>query len=333
MRRKILIISIFICCLLFTGCTKNTEKDIVSKIEKNVKEAKGYNLVGVLEIINNEDTYTYDVNVSYKQNDNFRVSLKNQTNNHEQIILKNADGVYVLTPSLNKSFKFQSEWPYNNSQSYLLQTILKDIKNDTEKTFTEENENYIFNAKANYSNNKNLVKQKIIFDKNLLLKEVEVMNEQNQPMMKMKITKLDMNSVYEDNYFTLKENMETFDEEKIEEPVSKIEEIIYPMYMPVNTYLAGQDQVAKEFGERIILTFDGEKPFMLVQETVSKEDEITIIPMYGEPDMLSGTIGAVSDTSVTWISDGIEYYVVSDVLTKEELVSVAKSISVMPVVK
>lgn len=97
MRRKILIISIFICCLLFTGCTKNTEKDIVSKIEKNVKEAKGYNLVGVLEIINNEDTYTYDVNVSYKQNDNFRVSLKNQTNNHEQIILKNADGVYVMT--------------------------------------------------------------------------------------------------------------------------------------------------------------------------------------------------------------------------------------------
>jgi len=38
-----------------------------------------------------------------------RVSLKNKTNNHEQIILKNSDGVYVLTPSLNKSFKFQSD--------------------------------------------------------------------------------------------------------------------------------------------------------------------------------------------------------------------------------
>lgn len=333
MRRKILIISILICCVIFTGCTKNTEKDVISKLEKNLSEAKGYTLTGTLEIINNEDTYTYDVNVAYKKDDNFRVSLKNQVNNHEQIILKNTDGVYVLTPSLNKSFKFQSEWPYNNSQSYLLQTILNDIKNDKEKLFSEENGNYIFTTKANYSNNKNLVSQKIIFDKNLKLLEVQVMNEEQQPLMKMNINNIDMTVNYQDNYFTLKENMETFDETKTEEPVSKIEEIIYPMYMPVNTYLASQDQVAKEIGERIILTFDGEKPFMLVQETVSKEDELTITPMYGEPDMLGGIIGAVSDTSVTWISEGIEYYVVSEVLSKEELVSVAKSISVMPVVK
>ena len=163
MRRKILIISIFICCLIFTGCTKNAEKDVISKIEKTLKEAKGYNLVGILEIMNNEDTYTYDVNVAYKEKDNFRVSLKNQVNNHEQIILKNTDGVYVLTPSLNKSFKFQSEWPYNNSQSYLVQTILKDIKNDEEKMFTEENGSYIFVVKANYSNNKNFLIYYLLF--------------------------------------------------------------------------------------------------------------------------------------------------------------------------
>ena len=32
----------------------------------------------------------------------------------EQIILKNDEGVYVLSPNLNKSFKFQSKRPYNN---------------------------------------------------------------------------------------------------------------------------------------------------------------------------------------------------------------------------
>ena len=36
--------------------------------------------------------------------------------------------VRVLTPTLNKSFKFQSDWPYNNSQVYLLQTLLSDIQ-------------------------------------------------------------------------------------------------------------------------------------------------------------------------------------------------------------
>lgn len=74
--------------------------------------------------------------------------------------MRNKDGVYVLTPSLNKSFKFQSEWPYNNSQAYLLQTILKDLKEDTNRVFEENNDGYVFTTKVNYTSNKNMDKQK-----------------------------------------------------------------------------------------------------------------------------------------------------------------------------
>ena len=56
-----------------------------------------YYIEGILEVTNNETTYKYDINVSYKKDDNYRVDLKNQTNSHEQIILKNSDGVYVMT--------------------------------------------------------------------------------------------------------------------------------------------------------------------------------------------------------------------------------------------
>ena len=80
--------------------------------------------------MNNEDSHKYNIDVAYKEEDNFRVSLKNKTNNHEQIILRNSDGVYVLTPSLNKSFKFQSNWPENNSQVYIIQSVLVDINED-----------------------------------------------------------------------------------------------------------------------------------------------------------------------------------------------------------
>ena len=114
-------------------------------------------------MVNNESSYKYDVEVSYLKDDKFKVSLNNQINNHTQVILKNDDGVYVLTPSLNKSFKFQSEWPYNNSQSYILQVLLDEMKNDKERTFEETDENYIFTTKVNYSNNSDLVKQKIVY--------------------------------------------------------------------------------------------------------------------------------------------------------------------------
>ena len=81
------------------------------------------------------------------------------------------------------------------------------------------------------------------------------------------------------------------------------------------------------------MTFDGEKPFLLVEETASIEEEFSIIPTYGEPCLLIDTVGALSDNSISWSSNGIDYYLVSDVLSQNELVDIARSVSVIPVIK
>ena len=76
-------------CFLITGCGKYDGKSFVKELSKKVNNSDSYNLNGVLEIRNNEETYSYDVNVSYKKENNFKVSLKNKINNYEQIILRN----------------------------------------------------------------------------------------------------------------------------------------------------------------------------------------------------------------------------------------------------
>lgn len=330
MRTKILCVAI-LCCIFVTGCFGKGNKDIVETLTKKVEDVKSYHVTGELEIINNEDRYQYDVEVSYKKEDLFRVSLKNKTNNHEQIILKNTEGVFVLTPSLNKSFKFQSEWPYNNSQSYLLQILVKDMKNDKSKKVEEKDDTYIISTSVNYANNKNLTNQKIYVDKNGTVKKVEVLNAEGVVRMRMTYKKIDMGATFDKDYFELNQNMKT--SETTEETSSTIDDIIYPMYMPANTYLESQDVVKKENGERIILTFGGESPFMLVEETVSVEEEFTIIPVYGEPELLLDTVGSITDNSANWISNGIEYYAVSDTLDGEELLKVVQSISSIPIGK
>ena len=176
--KKVLILSISLLCLfMLTGCGKYGKSEIMKDLNKKIKNTKAYYVEGEMEIINNEDTYKYNVKVSYKAKDYYKVSLKNQSNNHEQIILKNDDGVYVLTPSLNKSFKFESEWPYNNSQVYLLQSVVNDINNDKALSFEEKDDRYVFTTSVNYPNNRSLVKQMIYFDKKLNLKEIHVINE------------------------------------------------------------------------------------------------------------------------------------------------------------
>lgn len=85
------------CLLFFTGCGKEDNDSVINDLTKKIEGIESYHLAGVLEIINNENSYLYDVDVAFLKENNFRVSLKNQTNNHEQIILRNNDGVYVMT--------------------------------------------------------------------------------------------------------------------------------------------------------------------------------------------------------------------------------------------
>lgn len=94
---KKILFSIMMVLLLVSGCGKNSETSVINDLEKKINKASAYKVTGVLEIVNNDEVYTYDVEVSYKKNNNYRVSLTNQANNHTQVILKNSDGVYVLT--------------------------------------------------------------------------------------------------------------------------------------------------------------------------------------------------------------------------------------------
>ncbi len=352
MKKKILFI-LLVGVFLLSGCGKTSESSIIKDLEKKINNSKSYYIEGTLEIVNNEDLYTYDVKVSYAKGDNYKVNLTNKVNNHEQIILRNSDGVYVVTPRINKSFKFQSDWPYNNSQVYLLKPLLDDILSDENRTFTKDGDNYKIVVGANYPNNEKLVKQEILLDKDANIKKVTVMDTNGTAQITMNFDKIDLSSKFNDNYFDLKEIIDVkeetpngnkttenntntnTDKDKTTETkqTSTIEDVIYPMYLPVNTYLSNKEKVSKDNGERLILTFDGDNPFMLIEETVTYEKEHLIVPTYGELELMASTVAIVNDNSVNWIDNNIEYYVVSDKLSKSELLDIARSISVLPVSK
>ncbi len=347
--KKIFLSLIMIMALFLTGCGSVSKEKLRDNFINNIKDLKSYYMTGELSVNNNDDTYTYDVSVSYSSPDNFKVVLLNKANNYEQIILRNATGVYVINTSLNKSFKFQSEWPYNNSQSYLLQSLMTDLKNDEDYEFVEKDGNYVFKVDVSYPNNKELVKENIHLDKNANLKYVEVLDENDIPRITFKVLDIDKKANFKDNYFEIDEQKETEnnndeknqnksekDKTNINDPkesetntTGKIEDALFPLYLPANTALSNKEVIETTSGERVIMTFSGDSSFILVQENVSKEEEFTIVPSYGEPYLLIDTVGALTDTSYTWISNGVEYYIVSDVLSTDELLEVAKSINVV----
>ena len=331
--KKVLLV-FFFSIFLLSGCGKYGKEDVIKDFSKKVEDAKAYYVEGSLELVNNDDVYHYDVEVAFKKDNYYRVSLTNTSNNHTQVILKNDDGVYVVTPSLNKSFKFQSDWPYSNSQIYLLEAIVNDIRDDKERSFKETKNGYTFTTAVNYPNNRNLIKQKIELSSKLKLKKVQVYNSDSVICMTMEFKDIDYSPTFKKNYFSLDTVMKTYSvsEEEVKQ-TSNLDDSIYPLMVPSGTKLTNEEKVTKDNGERIIMTFDGEKPFLLVEETANIEDEFTIIPTYGEPYQLMDTLGVMTNNSLNWTTNGIEYYLVSDVLNQDELVEVAQSIGVVQTMK
>lgn len=188
-------------------------------------------------------------------------------------------------------------------------------------------------SKVNYPNNRKLSKQVVYIDKNYNIKEVQVLDNNDNLQIKMMFDNIDMKAEFKNNYFDLDQNIQTSATSNEIKEVTKIEDVIYPMYLPLNTYLTSKDEVAKDNGERLILTFEGDSPFVLIEETVNVLDEHVVVPTYGEPELLVDTVASISDNTINWISNGVEYYVISDVASTEELLEVARSISVIPVSK
>ena len=380
---KKIFLSLILVCLILTGCGKHDEKEVLKEFQNKVNNADSYFLTGEMELVNNEDVYNYNINVSYKKDDFYKIELVNAVNDHKQVILRNTEGVYIVTPSLNKSFKFQSDWPYNNSQVYLLSSLLDDISNDENRTFEDSSEGYIFTSSVNYPNNEKLVNQKVYFGKDYLPKKVEVLDADGNPQITMNFSKIDLRTEFNDTYFDLNSildtnNMDNTDSKntndntnnnntttdnnsnnktnsnnqnsnttptETQEPsnssegenktkeTATIDDIIYPMYLPANTYLTSQERVNTEDGERLILTFTGDSSFVLMEEVAKYSSVPEIIPTYGAPELIGSSLAVINDNSANWFDNGIEYYLVSDVMKTDELLQVVKSISVLPVSK
>lgn len=353
MKKVLAVLFCFLFCV--TGCGKKGTENVVKDFTAKVNDTKSYTLKGNMEIYSDEETFTYSLEVDFLKDSFYKVKMVNQTNNHEQIILRNSDAVYVITPSLNKSFKFQSEWPDNSSQAYLLKAIVNDITRDTSCVVEEVDGNYVIKSSVHYPNNPELKYQKVTLDKENNIKKTEIFDEKDKLKMKVTFSTIDYKASLKEEDFKLEDyvketktetNNQTEKEDKQEEcsdeatckddtncekdnctkKTGSLENILYPLYIPSNTYLSKSDKVSTDVGERVILTFGGDKNFVLVEEKASVSDEFEVIPVYGDPLIVNDTIGALGANSLSWTKNNISYYLAGNDLTTKELLSIGESI-------
>ncbi len=316
------ILSFIFILTLIVGCGKITEDEVPVELGKKVSDIDGYFARALMEVERGNDVKKYDLEISYSAPEYFKVKMVNQDSNSTQMILKNDDGVFVITPELNKSFQFQSEWPLNTSHAYLYQSIVSDIMNDENTTVVIEDDEIIVRSEVDYKTNSDLKTQKIVLDiKTLLPKEVVVYDSTMEPVITVMFLEFDLSKKFDDNYFDKDLNLDA-ETMALGEGADYLHEVNYPNYYPEGVRIVSE-QVTDEYA---ITCFGGETDFTIYQQFVGELNE-TILPqfIYGEPIMVNGTIGSLGPTSITWYSAGSEYMIVSNSLSQDELIDVATS--------
>ncbi|MBT2689203.1 outer membrane lipoprotein carrier protein LolA [Bacillus sp. ISL-47] len=313
-----------------SACGSKSQDDVVKELGNKLEDIKGYKADAKMTLQMGTDPQTYDIEVWHKEPTYYRVNLKNAQKDQSQMILRNDDGVFVLTPALNKSFRFQSDWPQNSSQAYLYESLVKDIIEDKEAKFSATKDHYVFETKTRYQNNQMLPVQEITLKKSDLSPvSVKVMDPDKNALVTVEFSNVKFNASFDKKDFDMQKNMTGA---QLEVPVmAEVEEqefsVKYPQMEIAGVNLVDEKEMKTEGGKRVVLTYDGEKSFTLVQEKATvMPASSSVTSVKGEPVDLGFTIGALSDNTISWTYQGVDYMIASNDLSPEEMSMLARSV-------
>lgn len=314
--------------VLLTACGTKSKDDVLKELNEKVA-TKGYKADAEMTLQMGTEPQTYEVQIWHKDPSYYRVNLKNAKKDQSQMILKNDEGVYVLTPALNKSFKFQSDWPENSSQAYLYESLIKDIEEDKEAKFTVKDNYYVFETKTRYQNNAMLPTQEITLNKkDLSPVSVKVKDTEGNTLVTVKFSNVKFDVSFDKTDFDLQKSMTAA---QLAIPVSgEVEDKTFSVKYPeevLGASLVEEKKISIENGTRVVLTYDGEKSYTIIQERAEVAPATASpIMVTGEPVDLGTTIGAVTDHKLSWTLDGVDYVIASTELSSEEMATVARSV-------
>lgn len=329
--------------VVLAGCGEKTPEEIVNDLSKRSEKLESYKSKGTMTINSGTAPQEYEVEVWFKKPHFYRVSLTNTKKDVTQILLRNDEGVFVLTPHLEKSFRFQSDWPENSGQVYLYQSLLNSIIDDAQRQVTPTEKAYQFEVAANYSQNQSLVKQQIWMDRKYNPQKVQVLNDEEDVMVEVQFDSFEADASFNKDAFDMERNMTGFagrsvptlaedqetekDQEAAAEKPDNSLAVFTPDYIPEGYKAVDETTVETPGGPAMITRYQGDKPFTLTQRhPVAVEASA---PVYGKPVDLGYTVGILLEGDgkkrLSWTYEGTELELIGE-LPEEELLKVAESV-------
>ncbi|MEG0276165.1 MAG: hypothetical protein RR630_03965 [Coprobacillus sp.] len=320
MNKKYIAVGIGVAVLIGGFCFFKLRSSSIGQLEKKAKDYKSYELVCNMEMLENDELKSYQVTSTYASIDSkdyYKVELYDKSLNQAQVIVRNQDGVFVLTPSLNQVFQFKSEWPNNSPKPYIYQSLLSFLdENKPEKV----KDGYIINGKMAYQNDERVQSQEVKFDKDLKPLYVNVYDKDGREVIKLTTTSFKSNQDIKKEAFVQEQIMK--DSKTEYKTAASLP--LYPVALMGST-LEHEKTSKIDDTTNHILKFTGDKTFTIVESAISSKDNMQVDVINSEMIDLIDGFAYLEDNQMTYVSSGVVCSLYSNDLTKEEMIAVLSS--------
>ncbi|WP_036648432.1 LolA family protein [Paenibacillus pini] len=361
MRRISWVLAMILCVtVVLAGCGKKDATAVVkdlNDVADTLQSKQGsYKGSGTMTLYTGEKPQDYQVEVWYQNPSYYRISLANAQKDVKQIVLRNDEGVFVLTPSLNKSFRFQSDWPDNQGQVYLYQTLVRGILSDNTRQFVNDKDSYVFDVAANY-HSPSLVRQKIWLNKdNYAPKQVQVSDSEAHVVVEVKFTQFDFDAKFDKDSFDMKRNMSamndssigtvaqvdengnlidvdgmaTGDDDSTDTPVTKELGdfgLIIPDYVPAGVKVKDTNKLENSSNHTALLRYDGTYQYTIMESRPLDRAVSLTSGTVVDLGFTAGLLTGDEQQTLTWMNDqGVEFRITSANLPVSEMSQIAASL-------
>lgn len=324
-----LLLSAFLLMFILSACGQSQE-NVTGKLKKKLDHLEGYKAEATMTLYAGDKPSTYDMEIWHKNPNFYRIHLKNQKQQLSQMILKNEEGVFVLTPQLNKSYRFQSDWPKNGSQWYLYESLLTDILNDSDPAFTRNGDTYTFRTKTNYKHSDLQTQVITLTKRGLKPVSVKIKNGDDKTIVDMKFKSMVFDANFDGNAFDLRKNMESASMEEVptmgqKSGKSSSFHVLYPTALQDESKLSVK-KVTDDNGKKYVFQYDGDKPFTLIEQKSKVSADVEPASVPGEPVNLGFAIGHMTKDSISWTYAGTDFFLASKNLSEGQMVDLARSV-------
>lgn len=339
---KRIVLLVLIVVLVGFGIFKlvSCKKDgIDSKLDDVQKNLTAYHMEANMEFHNGDDIRDYLVKVSYKKDGTsnyFRVSLLDKGINQEQIIIRNGNGVFVLTPALNQVYKFKGDWPLNGHKPYLYQSMIETIQGTCD--ISKLDNGYLIVSTPEFKNMPSWARQEMKMTKEYKPEWVHIYDNNNDVAVKISFTKVEFNPTFAENYFAVDSNMSEARDNLTTSSSSTIYDLpLYPVNADVDATLKEVSNITIDNGKQVMLTYSGKQGFTVLETQATSYSEVHESEVNGEIVDIYGIIGySTTNNNINklyYTYNGISYQIWSDSEDVATLVEIASGMETATIEK